>query len=53
MWQWHYQNTYVTHAAVAAAASITTKGLSSVNTSNSALDLSADGLVALQLKEQK
>ena len=39
----------VTHAA---AATVTTSGLSSINTSNSAPDLSDDELVALQLKDK-
>ena len=43
------ENTDVTHTA---AASVTTTGLSSVNTFNSAPDLSNDELVALKLKDK-
>ena len=43
------ENTDVSHAA---AASVTSTGLSSVNTFNSTLDLSNDELLALKLKNK-
>ena len=43
-------NAHITHAA---AASVTTSGLSFVSTSTSVPDLSDDELVALQLKDKK